>query len=64
MTDEMLDLARANAADSGVESLEFVKGYLEDLPLADETADVVMHASSAVVRAPKPAPRGGLPYLA
>ena len=33
MTDEMLALARANAAAAGVENVEFVKGYLEDLPL-------------------------------
>jgi arsenite methyltransferase len=42
MTDEMLDLARANAEKAGVENVEFVKGYLEDLPLADETVDVVI----------------------
>ena len=29
MTDEMLDLARANAAEAGVKNVEFVKGYLE-----------------------------------
>ncbi|MFZ0090233.1 MAG: methyltransferase domain-containing protein, partial [Solirubrobacteraceae bacterium] len=29
MTDEMLDLARANAAAAGVENVQFVKGYLE-----------------------------------
>ena len=33
MTDEMLDLARANAAEAGVENVEFVKGYIEDIPL-------------------------------
>ena len=32
MTDEMLELARANAAEAGVENVEFVKGYLEDDP--------------------------------
>jgi ubiquinone/menaquinone biosynthesis C-methylase UbiE len=42
MTDEMLDLARANAAEAGVENVEFVKGYLEDMPLADATVDVVI----------------------
>jgi SAM-dependent methyltransferase len=42
MTDEMLDLARANAAEAGVENVEFVKGYLEELPLADESVDVVI----------------------
>ena len=42
MTDEMLDLARANAAEAGVENVEFVKGYLEDIPLGDATVDVVI----------------------
>jgi ubiquinone/menaquinone biosynthesis C-methylase UbiE len=42
MTDEMLDLARANAADAGVENAEFVKGYIEEIPLADASVDVVI----------------------
>src|SRR3954451_15098959 len=31
MTDEMLELARSNAAEVGVENVEFVQGYLEDI---------------------------------
>jgi arsenite methyltransferase len=42
MTDEMLELARRNAADAGVENVEFRKGYLEELPLASESVDVVI----------------------
>ncbi len=42
MTDEMLELARTNAEEAGVENVEFVKGYLEDMPLADESVDVVI----------------------
>jgi arsenite methyltransferase len=42
MTDEMLELARANAAEAGVENVEFLKGYLEDIPLPDESVDVVI----------------------
>jgi len=42
MTDEMLDLARANAADAGVENVEFRCGYIEDMPLADASVDVVL----------------------
>jgi arsenite methyltransferase len=42
MTDEMLELARVNAAEAGLENVEFVKGYLEDMPLADGTVDVVI----------------------
>jgi arsenite methyltransferase len=42
MTDEMLELARANAAQAGVTNVEFIKGYLEELPLPDATVDVVI----------------------
>ena len=42
MTDEMLALARANAAAAGVDNVEFVKGYIEDIPLADGSVDVVI----------------------
>jgi ubiquinone/menaquinone biosynthesis C-methylase UbiE len=42
MTDEMLELARANAAEAGVENVEFLKGYLEQLPLEDASVDVVI----------------------
>jgi arsenite methyltransferase len=42
MTDEMLALARANAADAGVENVEFLKGYIEDIPLPDDSVDVVI----------------------
>ena len=42
MTDEMLELARENAAEAGVENVEFVKGYIEEIPLADESVDVVI----------------------
>jgi len=42
MTDEMLALARANAAAAGVGNVEFVKGYIEDMPLADGSVDVVI----------------------
>jgi ubiquinone/menaquinone biosynthesis C-methylase UbiE len=42
MTDEMLDLARRNVSDAGLENVELVKGYLENLPLADESVDVVI----------------------
>jgi arsenite methyltransferase len=42
MTDEMLALARANAAAAGAENVEFVKGNIEDIPLADASVDVVI----------------------
>jgi len=42
MTDEMLALAAANAAEAGVENAEFVKGYIEAIPLPDASVDVVI----------------------
>ena len=42
MTDEMLELARANAKTAGVENVEFLKGYMEEMPLADGSVDVVI----------------------
>jgi arsenite methyltransferase len=42
MTDEMLALARANAADAGVGNADFVKGYIEEIPLPDASVDVVI----------------------
>jgi arsenite methyltransferase len=42
MTDEMLDLARRNAAEAGVENAEFLAGYIEDMPLPDGSVDVVI----------------------
>jgi len=42
MTDEMLELARANAIDAGATNVEFIKGYIEDIPLEPESVDVVI----------------------
>jgi arsenite methyltransferase len=42
MTDEMLQAALSNAADAGVHNVEFLKGYIEDIPLPDESVDVVI----------------------
>jgi arsenite methyltransferase len=42
MTDEMLQLARANGREACVENAEFVKGYLEAIPLETDTVDVVI----------------------
>ena len=42
MTDEMLELAEKNAADAGVTNVEFLKGYIEDIPLPDGSVDVVI----------------------
>lgn len=42
MTDEMLAAANANKAKAGITNAEFLKGYIEDIPLPDNTADVVI----------------------
>ena len=42
MTDEMLDLARRNAAQVWAENVEFVKGVIEDIPLPSGAVDVVI----------------------
>lgn len=42
MTDEMLELARENAREAGVENVEFLKGEIEDLPLPDASVDVIL----------------------
>lgn len=42
MTDEMLELARKNQREAGVENAEFLKGEIEDVPLPDDSMDVVI----------------------
>jgi arsenite methyltransferase len=42
MTPEMLEKARAAAAESGIENVEFREAYLEELPVPDGWADVVI----------------------
>ncbi|MDQ8044538.1 MAG: arsenite methyltransferase [Patulibacter sp.] len=42
MTDEMLDLARANQAEAGVTNVEFLKGTIEAIPLPDASVDVII----------------------
>ena len=42
MTDDMLELARGNAAKAGAANVEFRKGQIEDLPLPDASVDVVI----------------------
>ncbi len=42
MTDEMLELARRNAADAGAANVEFLQGRIESIPLPDASVDVVI----------------------
>jgi len=42
MTDEMLDLARENQRKAGVGNVEFLKGEIENIPLPDNTVDLII----------------------
>jgi arsenite methyltransferase len=42
MTDEMLSLARENQRRAGVANVEFLKGEIENIPLPDNSVDVVI----------------------
>jgi SAM-dependent methyltransferase len=42
MTEEMLALARRNAAEAGAGNVEFLKGHIEQIPLPAATVDVVV----------------------
>jgi SAM-dependent methyltransferase len=42
MTDEMLALANTNKAKSGVSNVEFLKGEIENIPLPDNSVDVII----------------------
>src|SRR4051794_24673294 len=55
MTDEMLALARANAVQAGGENVEFLKGYIEDIPLPDASVDVVISNCVLNLSGDKPA---------
>src|SRR5215211_2714327 len=55
MTDEMLELARHNQALAGVGNVEFVKGTIEDVPLADGSIDVIISNCVINLSGDKPA---------
>lgn len=42
MTDEMLELARRNQAEAGIDNVEFLKGEIENIPLPDSSVDVII----------------------
>ena len=42
MTEEMLTLARRNAAEAGATNVRFLEGHIEDIPLPPESVDVVI----------------------
>ena len=55
MTDDMLELARRNAAKAGTGNVEFRKGQIEDLPLPDAAVDVVISNCVINLSVDKPA---------
>jgi SAM-dependent methyltransferase len=55
MTDDMLELARGNAARAGAANVEFRKGQIEDLPLPDASVDVVISNCVINLSVDKPA---------
>jgi arsenite methyltransferase len=55
MTEEMLALARRNAAEAGVTNVEFLKGHIEQIPLPAETVDVVISNCVINLSVDKPA---------
>jgi arsenite methyltransferase len=55
MTEEMLDLARANAAKAGAGNVRFLHGTIEEVPLPDEAVDVVISNCVVNLSVDKPA---------
>jgi arsenite methyltransferase len=55
MTDDMLALARANAARAGAQNVDFLKGEIEALPLPDTAVDVVISNCVINLSTDKPA---------
>jgi arsenite methyltransferase len=55
MTEEMLALARANAAEAGATNVDFLKGHIEAIPLPAGTVDVVISNCVINLSTDKPA---------
>ena len=55
MTDEMLALARRNAAEAGAGNVEFLKGHMEAIPLPDASVDVIISNCVINLSVDKPA---------
>jgi arsenite methyltransferase len=54
MTDEMLALANENKAKAGAENVEFLKGDIENIPLPDDSVDVIISNCVINLSADKP----------
>jgi arsenite methyltransferase len=55
MTDEMLDLARRNREEAGVANAEFLRGTIEEVPLPDDSVDVIISNCVINLSGDKPA---------
>ncbi len=55
MTDEMLALAQRNAAEAGIENVEWLRGQIESIPLPAAAVDVVISNCVVNLAADKPA---------
>jgi arsenite methyltransferase len=55
MTDEMLELARANQQRAGVTNAEFLRGRIEEIPLPDDAVDVIVSNCVINLSTDKPA---------
>jgi ubiquinone/menaquinone biosynthesis C-methylase UbiE len=42
MTDQMLELAEKNRAEAGAQNVKFLKGHIEEIPLPDNSVDVII----------------------
>jgi arsenite methyltransferase len=54
MTDEMLERARENAERAGVENVDWLKGYIEEVPLPEASVDVIISNCVINLSADKP----------
>ncbi len=55
MTDQMLELARANQREARIENVEWLEGTIEEVPLADDSVDVVISNCAINLSGDKPA---------
>jgi arsenite methyltransferase len=55
MTDEMLELARTNQQHAGVSNVEFLRGRIEEVPLPDDSVDVIVSNCVINLSTDKPA---------
>ncbi|ADD41421.1 arsenite methyltransferase [Stackebrandtia nassauensis] len=55
MTDDMLELARANASKAGATNVEFLRGEIEEVPLPDASVDVIISNCVINLSTDKPA---------